>query len=393
MDLATLQRMHPSWSLVDFLPAPNGGLWALGSDGGVFSLDSTGGTAGTVAPFFGSYTSLANQDPNRKFQRIEVNGGGYQLVDVNQNVYGKAGEFAPPPAAKPDTTTTAAPVTDQQSASTGQNVSGLAAIHAVFDPIGLGGLAEQAFNFMNQTPGADANYINQVWLPQQDAYKQMFPEIAQTQAQVAAGKNVAIPTPAAIVSYRQQAQQMVAQGLLPPELATNDQIGKLIVGGTSIGEFETRVNQGWAQIQSAPDDLAAFLAYHPSLDASHAVGALLDPTLGDQAARNAITQAQIGGGATRSGFGSISAAQATALQQAGLSGASAQSALSREAMLNPLTQANIGEDNNLTRDTLVSDVAGNAGASQAVQNRLRSRQAAFQGGGGAASGNGKTGLG
>jgi len=28
--------MHPSWNIVDYKVAPNGGVWALGSDGGVY---------------------------------------------------------------------------------------------------------------------------------------------------------------------------------------------------------------------------------------------------------------------------------------------------------------------------------------------------------------------
>lgn len=399
MDLQTLKTMHPSWNIVDYKVAPNGGIWAAGADGAIFALDSSGGTAGSVAPFLGSYTSLApeQRQGQRNFVRLDLDpSGGYRLISANQEQYAFAAPAPPSPVTTPPpVNTTGTQQATGTSPATGQSLSGAAAIHAVFDPLGLGSLADAALNFLNGTPGATADYVTGVWLPQQQTYKQMFPEIAQAQQQVAQGKNVAIPTAAQIVSYRQTAQQMVNQGLIPPELATNDKVGQLIVGGVSASEFENRVVNGWAQLQSAPDDLAAFLAYHPALDASHAVAALLDPTLGDVAARNAITAAQIGGASTRSGFGTLSAGEAGRLQQAGYSGATAGSALEQAALQNPLTQNLLGETDTVSRGTQIGAIAHNAEDQAAIDRRLASRQALFQGGGGAGQtgGRGGTGLG
>lgn len=402
MDLATLQRMHPEWNLVDFKVAPNGGIWALGRDGGVFALDATGGSTGIPAPFLGSYhTELAKygrQGETNTFQRIDVTPtGGYQLVSTNQQVYGQGGEFSPPvvapPSAAPPTSTAGTTQATGDAMNAPAPASAEAAIHAVLDPIGLGSLAGEALAALHGTPGADAAWISTVWLPQQQTYRDMFPEIGQAQQRAAQdpSKGTYIPTPADIINYRQQANEYVQQGLIPPEFATKENLGKLIVGGVSVDELRGRIENGWAKLVQAPDDLAAFLDYHPGLDLQHAVGALLDPTLGEAAAAAAIGQAQIGGAARRSGFGPISQTQAASLLQAG-QGSEAQFA--QAALESGLTRELVGETDDLTQATQVSAIGQNADALAALNRRRQSRQALFQGGGGAAAtGGGRTGLG
>jgi hypothetical protein len=386
MDLATLQRMHPEWNVVDFKVASNGGLWALGKDGGVFSLDATGGSSGITAPFMGSYTALAadQRQGNRTFTRLDLNpSGGYNLISNNQEQY----QFNAPAPAAP----VAAPATDTTGTTqatgiptSSSDVSGSAAIHAVLDPLGLGALAGDALAALHNTPGADAQYITTVWLPQQDTFKKAFPEIASAQDQVAKGLASHIPTPAEIVGYRQTAKTLADQGIIPPEFVTDDKISKLINGGVSVGEFQTRVLKGIDDLTNAdPATKAAFMAYHPAVDFSHAVGAFLDPTTSMEAITRAVGQAEVGGAARRAGFGAISAEQATALEQAG-QGSQAQ--FTQAALQNPLTQNLVGETSTVSKDTQLSAMGGDAAAQQAITNRQRSRQAAFQGGGGAASG-------
>lgn len=390
VDVETLKRMHPQWNVVSAMEAPNGGIWAVGSDGGVFSLDATGGTTGLTAPFYGSYTSLAaeQRQGSRTFQRIETNGlGGYQLVSANQEHYGFNAPPPPAPTGAPSVNTTN---TQQATAATptqaGPSLSGTAAIHAILDPLGLGSLADAGLAELAK-PGANAEYVTNVWLPQQQQYKDAFPEIAAAQQKAtAAGPGAAphIPTPAEIVSYRQTAQQMVDQGLLPPEFVTKDKIGQLITGGVSVSEFQNRVLNGVDKFFNADAaDKQAFLAYHPAVDFSHAVGALLDPTLNEAAVNRAITQATIGGSAIRSGFGAISAGQATTLEQAG-QGSTSQ--FEQAALQHPLTENLVGETGGVTRNTQLGAIAGNAADQQAIDTRRAQRQALFGGGGGSASG-------
>lgn len=407
VDIATLQRMHPTWNLVDAIEGPRGqGIVALGSDGGVFALDSTGGTTGLVAPLAHtpsgafSYTTLAPTDrqAGAAFAKGGITllpNGGYRLTNVNQQNY----DFSPPPApaltqAGPSSTAGTQQATDATPGAAAPNLSGTAALHAVLDPLGLGGLVPDALAALNQ-PGATPDWVTQVWLPQQKPYQDAFPEIAAAQAQAtAAGPGAAphIPTPAEIVTYRQTAQQMVDQGLLPPEFVTKDKISALINGGVSISEFQNRVLTGVDQFMNADAaDQAAFLAYHPAVDFSHAVGALLDPTLNEAAVNRAVQQAKIGGSAIRSGLGPISADWATRLQQAGQGSASQ---FEQAALQNPLTQANIGEAGDVTRDTQLGAITGDAADQAAINRRLATRQGQFQGGGGSASGgSGRQGLG
>lgn len=397
MDIATLQRMHPEWSIVDFQEAPNGGLWAMGRDGGVFSLDATGGTTGLTAPFLGAYTGHPEWGGPRQFTRIDSNqNGGYTLVSANQEGYSFNAPAPAPPVAAPPVNTTGT-----QQATTvvpGTGLSGEASLHAVLDPLGLGSLAADALKALNGTPGATADYITQVWLPAQQGYKDRFPEIAFAQAQNAKGIATPIPTPAQIVGYHSTVQGMVNQGLLPPEFAAPDKVTQLINGGVSAAEFQNRVLTGYDHFMNAdPADQAAFLAYHPAVDISHAVGALLDPTLGTAAVNRAITQAEIGGSAIRSGYGAISLGQATSLEQAGLTGASAQSGLTNLALEKPLFANTAGETmtgSNISQDTQLGSLTGNAADIADIERRRAQRQAAFAGGGGAGTGgSGRQGVG
>jgi hypothetical protein len=255
-------------------------------------------------------------------------------------------------------------------------------------------LAGDALKFLRSTPGATADYVTQVWLPQQKTYKDMFPEIGQAQQKAAGDPSAGtyIPSPADILNYRSQAGEYVRQGLLPPELATAENIAKLIGGDVSIAEFKNRIEGGWAELVNGdPNALQAFLDYHPATDASHAVAWLLDPTLGEAAASAAITQAKIGGSALTSGFGRISSTDATRLQQTG-QGSAGQFA--QAAMENPLTQELVGESDDINQGTQISAMTGNAPAQLEIEQRRARRQAQFQGGGGAASGgSGKQGLG
>lgn len=401
VDLATLQRMHPQWNIVDAIEGPRGqGIVALGADGGVFSLDATGGTTGVTAPFLGSYTQLAPEQRQAgvgfgKGGISVLPGGGYRLTNVNLQNY----DFnAPPPAPLPGVNPGQTTVGTQQATdtiATGDTVSGSAAIHAVLDPLGLGNLADTALAALHGTQGADASYITQVWLPQQKQYKDAFPEIAAAQAKAAADPTggVHIPTPGEIVSFRGAAQQMADQGVIPQEFVTKDKVAQLINGGVSLPEFQSRVMDGYDQLRNSdPAAQAAFMAYHPGMDISHAAAAFLDPTLSEAAIKRMETQYQIGGSAIRSNFGPISAGQATALQQAG-QGSQAQ--FTQAALQNPLTQNLVGESDSLTKGTQLAAIGGDAAAQQAITDRQRRRGAAFEGGGGAGGlgGTGSSGLG
>lgn len=399
MDTATLRRMHPEWDVVDFKPGPQGiGLIALGRDGGIFALDATGSTIGQTAPLAFtdsgaySYTSLAPEQrkENIPFTAIDVTPDGYVLRNANQRTY--TFSYPPPPPrteAPPVNTTNTQQATDSTVKGDTPNLSGSGALHAVLDPLGLGGLvdgADGALAALNK-PGADVNWVTQVWVPGTQQYRDAFPEIAAAQAKNAGGTVTHIPTPAEITTYRSTAQTMVDNGLIPAEFVTKDKISALIGGGVSVDEFQRRVMNGVDQFNHAdPADQAAFLAYHPAVDFSHAIGALLDPTLNEAAVNRAIVQGQIGGSAIRSGFGAISADAATRLQQAGLTAGSAGQALEQAAYQNPLTENLAGETGAVTKDTQLGAIAGNAGDQATLDRRKAQRGAAFQGGGGAASG-------
>lgn len=401
MDLATLQRMHPEWGIVDWEEGPQGqGIVALGRAGGIFALDATGGTTGLVAPLAYtaggafSYTTLSPEDrkANVPFTNIDVTPTGYVLRNANQQQY--AFNYPPPaaPTAAPavdKTGTTQA--TDTSLTAPASNLSGSGALHAVLDPLGLGSLVPDALAALNQ-PGADINYVTNVWLPQSDVFQKAFPEIKATQEQVAKGVNVHIPSPAEILTYRQTAKTMADQGILPAEFVTDDKIGKLIEGGVSVTEFQNRVLQGVDALTNAdPATKAAFMAYHPAVDFSHAVGAFLDPSLSMEAIGRTVAQAEVGGAARRVGYGGVTADEATGLAAAG-QGTQAQ--FTNLALEQPLFTNLAGETGSVTHGEQLGTLTGNAQDIAEIERRRAQRQATFQGGGGAAAGGtGKQGLG
>lgn len=404
VDIGTLQKMHPTWNLVDAIAGPNGqGIIALGSDGGIFSLDATGDTTGLTAPLAYtdngafSFTTLpaGQRAATVPFKQIQVNKtGGYDIINTNEQTY----SFNPRPPDKPtsaptvDKTGTTQATDTSPTANNASDVSGSGALHAILDPIGLGSIADKAIAALHSTPGADAAYITTVWLPGQKEYKDAFPEIAATQAQVAAGNNVHIPTPADIVAYRQYANQLVTQGIIPAEFVTNDKVGKLIEGGVDLPEFQRRILNGVDKLTNADQaDRDAFMAYHPAMDFSHAVAAFLDPTLSEAAIGRTIAQAEVGGAARRSGFGNVTADEATGLAAAG-QGTQAQ--FTNLALEQPLFQNLAGETGTITHGEQLGTLTGNAQDIAEIERRRAQRQAAFQGGGGAASGGtGNQGLG
>ena len=89
----THPQLPPGVVGVAEIPAPGGGKWILGADGGVFAVDG--------APYLGSYQGLdagTKNDPNRTFTGIEAAGNGYALTSGTGERYQFDGQGGSPPA-------------------------------------------------------------------------------------------------------------------------------------------------------------------------------------------------------------------------------------------------------------------------------------------------------
>lgn len=394
IDKAALQQMHPEWNIVDAIPATDGsgGIWALGRDGGVFSLNAQGGTDGAVPKFFGSY----NMHPEwgagsgaRYFTNIKTDPatGGYTLVS---NIPGQeytitgdrplgGGTGATTPAPTPGITFTDAD---------------LNTLTATLKQHGLGDLVDQAWAYYKDPNGGagDAN-ATLAYLPTTTQYRDHFPGLVEI------GEQGRAWTPAQWTTYYDQMQEAAVTYGLPPGMIDRADIGKMITGNVSVQEGLGRIQAAGQSVYNADPaviqrmhelgftdgDLTAFY-----LDDTRAAP-LLERKAQEQQARISVA----GSGA---GY-DVGVGTAQQLQKWGVNEQTAQAGFAKLSDLHPLFANTVGEtmtgESITTEEQLASQFnQSDQAARQEVERRLKSRQAGFQGGGGSAGGSrGKTGLG
>lgn len=183
-------------------------------------------------------------------------------------------------------------------------------------------------------------------------------------------------------------------GFPPGFYDTPDAIAKLISGETSRQELQDRAKAAYVVVKQADPVIVSELRRLYGLGDGDLAAYFLDPTQAVDAIGKRLTgqdllrrtaAAQIGAQAqTQAGIG-LSAAQAEALQTAGTTTAEAQKGFAdigaQQELFNPLQ----GEQA-ITQEQQVAGTFGtNAEARKAIANRRRSRQAAFETGGGFAA--------
>jgi hypothetical protein len=392
VDLAALQKAHPEWNLVDAITDPNtGGIWAVGRDGGVFALDANGNVSAGGAQFFGSY----NMHPewgagtaDRYFTKIQADPatGGYTLIS---NQPGQNYTFAGnKPIGQGTGVTVAEPTKAIEFSDTDQRD-----LENTLRDLGLGDLFNDAWAYY-KSPTGGASDINATmrYLETTRQYKDHFPGLAELKEQ---GRAL---TPAQWSTYYNTMQEAAVTYGLPAGMIDRADIGKMITGNVSAAEAVGRIQAAGASVYNADPTLIAKMrefgftdgdltAFY--LDADKAAP-LLERKAQEEQAR--ISVAGAGGG-----YG-IDIAEAQMLQKWGVDEAEAQKGFATLSDLHPLFANTVGETmtgEQITEAEQLSATFGEDNVSrQEIERRLRSRQAGFQGGGGAATGgSGKTGLG
>lgn len=391
IDLGSLQRQHPTWKIVDAIAAPNGGIWALGADGGVFSLNGQGGTDGTTAPFFGSYTQLAPEarQGNRTFTKINIDSttGGYTLVS---NQPGQTYSF------KGDRPIDTKVDTSQQplGAAIDFTDADLNQLTATLNQFGLGDLVSEAWAyFKDPTKGAGSADATLAYLPTTQKYRDHFPGLKEM------GEAGKAWTPGQWNSYYNTAQEQAVAAGLPSGFISREDVGKLLTGNVSAAELGGRITAAGQSVYNADPVLIQQMRDYGMTDGD-LTAFYLDP---DKAApllerKAQEEQGRIGAAGRRTGYGNVTLGEAQGLQQLGVDEGEAAVGFGQLASLHPLF-ANTAEEtmtgSDITRDEQLGAQFGNNAANQAeIEQRKASRKAAFSGGGGAASGGaGKQGLG
>lgn len=226
-------------------------------------------------------------------------------------------------------------------------------------------------------------------LRQRPEFKAEFPEI---DARLQAG--LAPLSPGEIVTYRQQARQMMRAAGMPEGLYDNkSDFTKYLTGDTSLKELGDRISIAAQALYGSPTDLAE--ARRLGFTDGDAVAMILNPDLAQPEVEKRWAAARLSGTGVRSGYGGLSTSEALDYATLGVTDQQAQQGFEGLQHNQELfTGLDAGEDVIGRSDQLGAALGGNAQAQARIERRAARRKAGFQGGGSFAGGQaGLTGLG
>lgn len=227
------------------------------------------------------------------------------------------------------------------------------------------------------------------WFRQQPEYKAMFPGIEELREQ-----GSALGAEANYNQYRQQALTLAKQWGIPSGLYDSPQkIAESMLGHVSIDELSTRYQMAASAAYTMPQEVRDVLADTYGASPGDIVGFYLNADDALPILERNYQAAQVMGAARQAGVG-VSQGLGEDLAQRGVSFQQAQQGFQQVSGLRAL-DAGLGAAETTTEAERVEGVFGSDEAARRRMERVTaSRQAQFQGGGGAASGSGgSSGLG
>jgi hypothetical protein len=226
-------------------------------------------------------------------------------------------------------------------------------------------------------------------IPDTAEYKARFPGLDQMRKE---GRGISEDQ--WVLWERTARQIMRAHGLPASFYDEPKDFAKWIDGGTDVQELETRIGKAQAIAVDLPQSVRD-AAVAEGINLGDLTALWLDPDVAVPAIERKVRQLTVQGAAKDSGWGSITADQATELSAEGMDYGTARSAFTQATALTPMVARQLGDTTDLSRDDIASAVVGNqADAKRKVQKRAESRQAqGVQGGGYAGSSGGVSGLG
>lgn len=255
-------------------------------------------------------------------------------------------------------------------------------------------LAEFAWTAIQQGTPASQVLLD---LQEQPEFKKRFPAIGALRERAARGENVHVPTPGEYLDYEKTTTSLFRNAGLPVGFYDSpDDFTNLIAGQVSPEELRTRVNDGYARVANAPDDVKQTLFDYYGATPGGLAAFFLDPGRGGELLAKEANAALVGTAARRSGYGGISAGQAETLVGGGVSAGQAEERFGRLSQEKELFAPLPGEQGQTVSvgDQLATVLAPSGEVAQGLERTARRRKAAFAGGGEFASGQGGvTGLG
>lgn len=251
----------------------------------------------------------------------------------------------------------------------------LAVIRSVLNQYGLGALADWAWSEI--VAGASEAQVL-LDLQQQQAFKDAFPEIAKMQ------QNGMTPlSPGEIITYRTQAAQMMRAAGLPEGFWDQPtDFANLIVNNVSLNELTDRINLARAATYEVPQDVRDELARY-GITGGDLAANFLDPTVAEPLLKQKFLAAQIGGAATRTGYGSVMGDNEY-LASLGVGADQAQAGFTNLAGQKELFGILPGEQTTgvSREEQLAAQFAGDSDAQRKILRKAETREAEFAGGGG-----------
>lgn len=188
-----------------------------------------------------------------------------------------------------------------------------------------------------------------------------------------------------IGAERQMVSTMRAYGLPSDFYDQPNDLAKFITGETSPREFESRVALASALAFDAPTEVRGeFNRLFGAQGHGALTSLILDPDVAEPVLRKQYAAAQLSGSALRTGFGGLTAGEATRLADLGLSESDAAGGFSQLTAGRELFTALPGEDQfSISREEqLAAGLEGNVAAQNRITRRAETRRARFSGGGG-----------
>jgi hypothetical protein len=350
----------------------------LGSDGGVFAI---GG-----ASYYGSYTGLENQDPNRSFSggvgSITAGpAGSYTLTDRDGYTY----NFGPKRDEVPtvdQSTQSATPAAADIPVAKPSTVSGEAVITSALKDYGLEDMGSDLLAYLrgDGAGSVDATYLH---MREDPRYQKRFSGMAERE------KNGYDPiSEEQYVQWEGQAKSLFDHYGIPADFYdTQEELASFVAGNVSPDELKRRIEGGYDAVFSSPPETLQALQSMYGIDQGHLAAFFLDPTKGEDIIQKRWTAAQIGTQALKTGFGGLTAAEGEQLATAGVTGKEAQGAFGMLGQADQLTT-------DFTREEKLGVVGGDEAAKAKLATAAQKKKSVFQAGGGyAGDKTGLTGLG
>lgn len=273
---------------------------------------------------------------------------------------------------------------------TAQQRDAFAAIKAYLDDMGLGGLAEWAWNHI---VNGSSDEVIKLDLKNQKQFQDRFWYVFERQ------KN-GLPTMTVneALNYEKQATTMMRAAGLDSSFWSGRKLGEMIAGDVSLDELQQRLVTTRQMAFELPEEVRAEFRRLYGINETQIAAYLLDPDTAEPLLARQAQAAQIAGAGLRAGVGGVSREEAERIGSLGYDAQRAGQVFSQIGQAQELFTPLVGQQNaerSIGRgEQFAAMFEGDAQARNTLERRQRSRQAVFESGGGfAANREGLSGVG